>query len=83
VPGPGGEGASCSVPARDRLCSSLDGQGASTIRAPPPRLRAVLEKICNGEDATQIAFNKVHCVDVGVDEGGWGAVVAEVRVEKT
>jgi len=48
-----------------------------------PHVAGVLEKICNGEDATQIAFNKVHCVDVGVDEGGWGAVVAEVRVEKT
>ena len=48
-----------------------------------PHVAGVLEKICNGEDATQIAFSKVHCVDVGVDEGGWGAVVAEVRVEKT
>jgi hypothetical protein len=29
-----------------------------------------------------MAFNKVHCTDVGVDHGGWGEAIAEVRVEK-
>jgi hypothetical protein len=38
--------------------------------------------ICRGEDPTQMAFNKVHCMDVGVDHGGWGEVVAEIKVEK-
>lgn len=47
-----------------------------------PHVAGVLEKICNGEVPTQIAFNKVHCVDVGVEQGGWGEVVAEVKVEK-
>ena len=42
----------------------------------------VLDKICEGEDPTKMAFNKVHCVDVGVDHGGWGEVVVEVKVEK-
>jgi len=37
----------------------------------------------NPQEATRIAFNKAHCVDVGVDAGGWGAVVVELRVEKT
>ena len=44
---------------------------------------AVLDKICLGEDPTQMAFNRVHCVDVGVDRGGWGEVVVEAKVEKT
>ena len=44
---------------------------------------AVFDKISNGEDPTQIAFNKVHCFDPGLDHGGWGEVVVEVRVEKT
>jgi hypothetical protein len=35
-----------------------------------PHVAGVGEKVSNREDATQIAFNKVHCVDVGVDEGG-------------
>ena len=48
-----------------------------------PFVGAVFDKISNGEDPTQIAFNKAHCLDVGVDHGGWGEVVVEVRVEKT
>jgi uncharacterized repeat protein (TIGR04076 family) len=43
----------------------------------------VLDKICIGEDPTQMAFNRVHCTDVGVDRGGWGEVVVGVKVEKT
>ena len=42
----------------------------------------VLDKICNGEDPTKMAFNRVHCADVGVDHGGWGEVVLEANVEK-
>jgi len=48
-----------------------------------PIVGAVLDKICNGEDPTRMAFNRVHCFDVGVDQGGWGEVVVEVKVEKT
>ena len=32
---------------------------------------------------TQAAFNKMHCLDVGVDHGGWGEAIAEVKVERT
>ena len=42
----------------------------------------ILDKLCLGDDPTRMAFNKVHCVDVGVDNGGWGEVVAEVKVER-
>jgi hypothetical protein len=48
-----------------------------------PSVMGVLDKIANGEDPTQVAFNKVHCVDAGVDHGGWGEVVAEVKVIET
>ena len=48
-----------------------------------PMAGIVLDKICLGEDPTQIAFNSVHCVDVGVDRGGWGEVVVQAKVEKT
>lgn len=47
-----------------------------------PYVLLMLEKVANGQDPTGVAFNKVHCTDVGVDNGGWGEVVAEVRVEK-
>jgi uncharacterized repeat protein (TIGR04076 family) len=43
----------------------------------------VFDKLANGEDPAQATFNKMHCVDVGVDHGGWGEVVAEVKVERT
>jgi hypothetical protein len=43
----------------------------------------VFDKIASGENPTQATFNKMHCVDVGVDHGGWGEVVAEVKVERT
>ena len=47
-----------------------------------PFAMMVLNRICMGEDPTQMAFNVLHCLDVGVDHGGWGEVIAEVRVEK-
>ncbi|MBI2877200.1 MAG: hypothetical protein HYY20_09990 [Candidatus Tectomicrobia bacterium] len=45
-------------------------------------LLLVFEKISSGQDPTKILFNKAHCVDVGVEKGGWGEVVLEIRVEK-
>jgi hypothetical protein len=48
-----------------------------------PFVWMVFDKISSGEDPTRISFNRVHCLDVGVDKGGWGEVVVEVRVEKT
>jgi uncharacterized repeat protein (TIGR04076 family) len=47
-----------------------------------PFAGAVLDKISSGEDPTRIAFNKVHCVDVGVEHGGWGEAIVELKVEK-
>ena len=47
-----------------------------------PFAMMVLNRICMGEDPTQMAFNVLHCLDVGVDHGGWGEVIAQARVEK-
>ncbi len=44
---------------------------------------AITDKIFDGEDPIKLAFNKVHCLDVGPEHGGWGEVVVEVTVEKT
>ncbi len=59
----------------DMVCFGLLGPVNSIVPG-------VFDAICRGDDPTKLAFNKVHCVDVGVDEGGWGAVVAEIKVEK-
>jgi uncharacterized repeat protein (TIGR04076 family) len=48
-----------------------------------PFVWGVLDKIAMGQDPTQIAFNHVRCLDVGLDNGGWGEILMEVRVEKT
>ncbi len=42
----------------------------------------VLDKIAMGQDPTKIAFNHARCIDVGLDNGGWGEILMEVRVEK-
>jgi hypothetical protein len=65
------------------LCKENPDKVCFGLLAPVnPIAMAVLDKICAGEDPTRMAFNKVHCTDVGVDHGGWGEAIAEVRVEK-
>jgi hypothetical protein len=46
-------------------------------------IAGMFDKIANGEDPSQAVFDKTHCVDVGVDHGGWGEVIAQVKVERT
>lgn len=72
----GGDGTLLCKENPERICFGL-------LSPLTPHVGGVLDKICNGEDPTRIAFNKVHCVDVGVEQGGWGEVVVEVKVEKT
>ena len=72
----GGDGTLLCKESPDRVCVGL-------LSPVNPIVGGVLDKICGGEDPTQMAFNKVHCIDVGVDHGGWGEVVVEVKVEKT
>ena len=47
-----------------------------------PSVWNTLDKIASGMDPTNMAFNRVRCVDVGVDNDGWGEVLMEIRVEK-
>jgi len=72
----GGDGALLCRESPDKICFGL-------LSPLNPLAGLVFDKISSGEDPTRIAFNKVHCVDVGVDQGGWGEVVAEVKVVKT
>ena len=72
----GGDGTLLCKESPERVCVGL-------LSPVNPIVGGVLDKICNGEDPTKMAFNKVHCIDVGVDHGGWGEVVVEVKVEKT
>ena len=66
------------------LCRENPDQICFGLLAPiNPIVGAVMDKICIGEDPTQMGFNAVHCLDVGVEHGGWGEVVVEVRVETT
>ena len=65
------------------LCKESPDKICFGLLAPiNPTAEAVLNKICLGEDPTRIAFNNLHCVDVGVDHGGWGEAVVKVTVEK-
>jgi uncharacterized repeat protein (TIGR04076 family) len=59
----------------ERVCFGL-------LSAISPYVQLAMERVFNGEDPTKIAFNKTHCPDVGVDQGGWGEVIVEVKVEK-
>ncbi len=71
----GGDGTLLCKENPDRVCIGL-------LSPVNPIVGAAMDKILNGEDPTQMAFSKVHCIDVGVDQGGWGEVVVEVKVEK-
>jgi hypothetical protein len=47
-----------------------------------PYVQIFFDRLCNGEKPSNFMFPKVHCTDVGVEHGGWGEVVAEVKVVK-
>ncbi len=59
----------------ERVCSAL-------LSSVVPYVHSLMERVFNGEDPTKIAFPNTHCPDVGVDHGGWGEVIVEVKVEK-
>ena len=43
---------------------------------------AINELVYAGIDPNELRFKRAGCFDVGVDCGGWGHIVMEVRVEK-
>ena len=40
------------------------------------------ELVYAGVDPNEIRFNRVGCFDVGVDHGGWGRIIMEIRIEE-
>jgi len=60
----------------ERICFGL-------LSVISPYVQLVMERVFNGEDPTKIAFNRTHCPDVGVDHGGWGEVILDVKMENT
>ena len=40
------------------------------------------ELMCAGVDPNEMRFNKAACFDVGVECGGWGRIVMEIKVEE-
>jgi uncharacterized repeat protein (TIGR04076 family) len=43
---------------------------------------AINELVYAGVDPNEIRFKRAGCFDVGVDCGGWGHIVMEIRVEE-
>jgi uncharacterized repeat protein (TIGR04076 family) len=39
------------------------------------------DRACSGLDPTGMLFKRIKCEDPGVDDGGWGQIVMEVRAE--
>lgn len=43
----------------------------------------IVDKVGAGLDPMKYTFNRVACIDVGVEHGGWGKILMEIKVEKT
>jgi uncharacterized repeat protein (TIGR04076 family) len=41
-----------------------------------------VKSIMGGGDPESVVWDTVHCVDVGVENGGWGEILMRIRVEK-
>jgi len=48
----------------------------------PTLIYAAQELFYAGVDPNDMRFKRTGCVDVGVNCGGWGRIVMEVRVEE-
>jgi uncharacterized repeat protein (TIGR04076 family) len=48
-----------------------------------PLVLGVLNNVAAGNDPQNMAFNRIKCYDVGVENGGWGEILMEIKVEKT
>jgi hypothetical protein len=40
-----------------------------------------MELLLSGVDPNEMKFNRTNCVDVGLECGGWGRVVVELKAE--
>lgn len=58
----------------DQVCLFLLGSAQALIYAG-------MELLLAGADPNKMGFNRTGCVDVGLQCGGWGKVVVEVKAE--
>ena len=58
----------------DQVCLFLLGNAQNLIYAG-------MELLLAGADPNRMGFNRTGCVDVGLECGGWGKVVVEVKAE--
>ena len=63
-----------------KLCPKRICFGA--LGSMPTLIYAAQELFYAGVDPNQMRFKRIGCVDVGVNCGGWGHIVMEVRVEE-
>ena len=71
------------------------GNGALLCTEGPPHICAgalgplmtftyrIVDKVGAGLDPMKYSFDRVTCDDVGLENGGWGQILMEVRVERT
>jgi uncharacterized repeat protein (TIGR04076 family) len=52
------------------------------VSALKPAVFAMSELVYAGADPNQLRFKRTTCFDVGVECGGWGQIVMEVRMEE-
>jgi uncharacterized repeat protein (TIGR04076 family) len=62
-----------------KLCPKRVCFGA--LHSMPTLIYAAHELFYAGANPNEMRFNRIGCVDVGVDCGGWGHIVMEIRVE--
>ncbi len=58
----------------DQVCLFLIGNAL-------PLIYAGMELLLAGADPNRMGFNRTGCVDVGLECGGWGKVVVELKAE--
>jgi len=62
-----------------KLCPKRICFGA--LNAMPPLIAMAQELFYAGVDPNEMKFKRAGCVDVGLQCGGWGRVVMEIKVE--
>ena len=50
------------------------------LSAITPQIFTVNELLCAGVDPNEMRFKRAACFDVGLECGGWGRIVMEIRV---
>ena len=50
------------------------------LHAITPQIFTVNELLCAGVDPNEMRFKRAACFDVGLECGGWGRIVMEIRI---